>query len=127
MIEDPPISPSKCTTGEALPRIYDRDLEKPMTQSSCEVVPAPSGKQRRPKYSLQTHMMRKHPVLKLFATGPIDRQKTQHKWWYRVCRVELSLMSKGVLELLSDFGTASHMVKEHRITLKIPGVPLHGR
>ena len=72
-------------------------------------------------------MLRKHPVLKFFATGPIDRNKTPYKWWCRVCRVELSLMSRGVLELLSHFKTDSHLVKEHRIRLEIPGRSLYDK
>ena len=124
VIEDPPVSPDKGPVRETAAR----DPDQPMTQSSCEDVPVPSGKRRRPKYSLKPHMMRKHPVLKLFATGPIDhRQKTPYKWWCRVCRVELSLMSRGVLELLSHFKTDSHLIKEHRIRLEIPAVPLYDR
>ena len=72
-------------------------------------------------------MMRKHPALKFFATGPIDRQKTPYKWWCRVCRVELSLMSRGALELLSHVRTDSHLVKEHRIRVETPGVFLYER
>ena len=40
-----------------------------------------------------------------------------------MCRVELSLTSRGVLELISHFKTDSHLVKEHRIRLEIPGLP----
>ena len=72
-------------------------------------------------------MMRKHPVLKFFATGPLDRHKSPYKWWCRVCRVELSLMSRGVLELLSHYRTENHLIKEHRIRLEIPGTPLIDR
>ena len=85
------------------------------------------GKRQRPKYSLKPHMLRKHPVLKFFATGPMERSKTPYKWWCRVCRVELSLMSRGVLELLSHFKTDAHLVKEHRIRLETPGLPLFDR
>ena len=71
--------------------------------------------------------MRKHRVLKCFATGPIDRHETPYKWWGRVCRVELSLMSRGVLELLSHFRTDSHLIKKHRIRSEIPRMPLYDR
>ena len=123
VIEDPPVSPDKVPARETTAR----DPDEPMTQSSCDDMPIPSGKRRRPKYSLKPHMMRKHPVLKFFATGPIDRQKTPYKWWCRVCRVELPLMSRGVLELLSHFKTDSHLIEEHRIRLEIPGVTLYDR
>ena len=84
-------------------------------------------KRQLPKYSLKTHMLRKHPVLKFFATGPMDQSKTPYKMWYRVCRVELSLISRGVLELLSHFKTDAHLIKEHRIRLENPGLPLFDR
>ena len=51
-------------------------------------------KRQRPRYSLKSHMFHKHPVLKFSATGPIDPEKTPYKWWCRVCRSELSLMSR---------------------------------
>ena len=85
------------------------------------------GKRQRPKYSLKPHILRKHPVLKFFATGPMERSKTPYKWWCQVCRVELSLMSRGALELLSHFKTDAHLVKEHRIRLETPGYPLFDR
>ena len=72
-------------------------------------------------------MLRKHPVLKFFATGPIDREKTPYKWWCRVCRVELSLMSRGPLELLSHYKTETHLLKKHRIRIETPGLPLYDR
>ena len=86
--------------------------------------PVLRGKRRRPKYSLTTAMLKKHPVVQYFATGPLDRSKNPYKWWCRVCRIELSLMSRGVLELLSHFRTETHLLKEHRIRLETPGLPL---
>ena len=86
--------------------------------------PVLRGKRRRPKYSLTTAMLKKHPVVQYFATGPLDRSKDPYKWWCRVCRIELSLMSRGVLELLSLFRTETHLLKEHRIRLETPGLPL---
>ena len=127
LIEDPPKSHTKRIARRGAEGADDQNLGEPMTYSSCEDAPVPGGKRRRPKYSLRTHMMRKHPVLKFFATGPIDRQKTPYKWWCRVCRVELSLMSRGVLELLSHFRTDSHLIKEHRIRSEVPGMPLYDR
>ena len=79
------------------------------------------------KYCLKTLVIHKLPVLKFFDTGPIDRQKKPYKSWCRVCRIELSLMSKGVLELLSHFKTDSQLAKEFPIGMKIPGKPLHDR
>ena len=88
---------------------------------------APSGNRRRPKYSLTGTMLKKHPVLKFSATGPIDKDKSPYKWWCRVCKVEPSLMSRGTLELLSHYRSESHLIKEHRIRLEIPGMALYDR
>ena len=82
------------------------------------------GKRRRPKYSLTGTMFKRHPVLKFSATGPLDQNKSPYKWWCRVCRVELSLMSRGSLELVSHYRSDSHLIREHRIRMEIPGMPL---
>ena len=66
--------------------------------------PIASGKRRRPKYSPTGSMFKKHPVLKFSATGPfLDRDKIPYKWWCRVCKTELSLMSRGSLELVFHY------------------------
>ena len=85
------------------------------------------GKRRRPKYSLTGSMFKRHPVLKFSATGPLDKDKTPFKWWCRVCRVELSLMSRGSFELISHYRSDSHLIREHRIRMEIPGMPLFDR
>ena len=72
-----------------------------LPHSSSEELPLARGKRRRPKYSITSAMLKKHPVVQYFATGPLDRNKNPYKWWCRVCKIELSLMSRGVLELLS--------------------------
>ena len=87
----------------------------------------PRGKRRRPRYSLTGSMFKRHPVLKLSATGPLDPDRTPYKWWCRVCRVELSLMSRGSLELMSHYRSDSHLIKEHRIRMEIPGMPLYDK
>ena len=38
--------------------------------------------------------------------------------------MELSLRTKGALEVLSHYRTDSHLVKEHRIRMETPGLPL---
>ena len=72
-------------------------------------------------------MLKKHPVLKFSATGPIDKDKNPYKWWCRVCKVELSLMSRGTLELLSHYRSEGHLVKEHRIRMEVLGMALYDR
>ena len=60
----------------------------------------------------------------IFATGPIDHERSPYKWCCRVCRVELSPMGRDVRELLSHYRTGGHLVREHRIRFETPGVPL---
>ena len=115
IVEDPPQSPTRNLIQQPRDQEIIQESERPKGCSSCEETQVTRGKRQRPKYSLKPHMLRKHPVLKFFATGPMERSKTPYKWWCRVCRVELSLMSRGVLEVLSHFKTDAHLVKEHRI------------
>ena len=127
VIENPPHSPVRRLQNVPSTSNAPLLVDETGLYSSCEDVPATKGKRQRPRYVLKSSMMRKHPVLKFFATGPLDRHKNPYKWWCRVCRVELSLMSRGVLELLSHYRTESHLIKEHRIRLEIPGMPLFDR
>ena len=85
------------------------------------------GKRRRQRYSMTGSMFKRHPVLKFSATGPLDPDRTPYKWWCRVCRVELSLMSRGSLELMWHYRSDSHLIKEHRIRMEIPGMPLYDK
>ena len=68
------------------------------------------GKRRKAKYSFAGRMLKKHPVLKFSATGPLDKDKSPLKWWSRVCRVELSLMKRGSLELISNYSPGCHFL-----------------
>ena len=69
-------------------------------------------------------MLKKHPFLRFSATGPIDKNKRPYKWCCSVCRVELYLMSRGSLELLSHYKSESHLRKKHRMRMEIPGMAL---
>ena len=93
-------------------------------QGASQSVTLARGKRRRARYSLTGGMLKKHPVLKFSATGPLDKGKSPHKWWCRVCKVELSLMSRGSLELISHYRSEAHLIKEHRIRMEVPGMPL---
>ena len=124
VVNDPPISPTRPLAGSSRDTVTTSTGEETRLCSSGEEAVVPTGKRQRPKYSLKTSMLRKHPVLQFSATGPIDRERSPYKWWCRVCRVELSLMSRGVLELLSHYRTEGHLVREHRIRLETPGAPL---
>ena len=97
------------------------------TEFDPEENPLRPAKRPRPRYCLTESMFRKHPVLKFSATGPIDKEKTPYKWWCRVCKLELSLMSRGPLEMISHYKTESQLVKEHRIRMETPGLALYDR
>ena len=89
--------------------------------------PSFHGKRRLPRYSLTLGMLKKPPILKFSATGPLDAEVNPYKWWCRVCTTELSLMSRGSLELLSHYRSDSHLIKEHRIRMEIPGTTLYDK
>ena len=72
-------------------------------------------------------MLRKHPVLQFFVTGPQIRDCDPHRWWCRPCRVQLSLKTRGFLELLSYYRTDTHLTKENRIRLEIPWMILYDK
>ena len=119
--QNPPVQDVQSTSqGETTE--HSPDNLRP--HSSSEERPLARGKRRRPKYSLTSVMLKKHPVVQYFATGLLDRNKNPYKWWCRNCKIELSLMSRGVLELLSHYKTEAHLTKEHRIRLETPGLPL---
>ena len=82
------------------------------------------GKRRRPKNSLTGSIFKRHPILKFSATGALDKDKSPYKWWCRVCQVELSLMRRGSLELISHYRSDSHLVREHRFRMEVPGMTL---
>ena len=81
-------------------------------------------KRRRPKQPVTGSMFKRYQVLKFSATGPLDKEKCPYKWWCRVCRVELSLMSRGSLELISHYRSDSHLVRERRVRKEVPAMPL---
>ena len=120
VIADPPISPVRDAPTTSQEDTQETAQKGSGTQSEGENQTDSRRKRRRPRYSLTTAMLRKHPVLQFFATGPQNRERDPHSWWCRVCRVELSLKTRGVLELLSHYRTDTHLTKEHRIRLEIP-------
>ena len=71
-IERPPVlaTPSQEDTGTQ----PQSDANPGISQTED---PISSGKRRRPRYSLTGTMLKKHPILKFSATGPIDKDKTR--------------------------------------------------
>ena len=81
----------------------------------------------KPPLQLNIQMFRKHPVFNFFVTAPVDAEANPHKWRCRVCSIELSLKTKGALEILSHYRTEAHLVREHRLRMETPGLPLYGK
>ena len=50
------------------------------SEQELDEAPVICNKRPRPRYSLKGSMLRKHPVLKFSATGPVNRDKTPYKW-----------------------------------------------
>ena len=108
-----------------LRRSYNTETSDPVQTTSDEQVVV--SKRPRPRMQLSAQMYKKHPVFKFFVTGPADPNENPHKWRCRVCQVELSLKTKGSLEILSHYRTDAHLVREHRIRLETPGLPLYDK
>ena len=102
-------------------------------EDSPELKPAKSKKQQeetsvrkraKPRHVQAGLMHHKYPILKVFATATADAARYPHKYRCRVGSVELSLMAKGPLEILHRSRTDAHLVKEDRIRMETPGLPL---
>ena len=76
VVNDPPISPTRSLAGSSRDTVPTSTGEETRLCSSGEEVVVPTGKRQRPKYSLKTSMLRKHPVLQFSATGPIDSERS---------------------------------------------------
>ena len=87
------------------------------TGESAPAEEAGAAKRPKPRLQLNVQMFRKHPIFKFFVTAPVDSDNNPHKWRCRVCHVELSLKTKGSLEILSHYRTEAHLVREHRIRM----------
>ena len=74
-------------------------LKKVLRQTT--LLPKKVGKRAKPRHTLAGWMNHKYPILKYFVTAPADAARYPHKYRCRVCLVELSLMTKGPLEILA--------------------------
>ena len=107
------------------------EMESPDPKTSkCKKQPTTTMttyKRAKPRYVLAGWKYHKHPILKFFATAPADAARYPHKYRCRVCQVELSLMTKSPIEILHHYRTDAHLIKEHRIRMETPGLPLFDR
>ena len=99
------INPTTVVTTSSQEEMLAQFTSGAILQQTEHGPPEVRGKRRRPKYSLPGSMFKRHPILKLSATCPLDSDRSLYKWWCRVCRVELSLMSRGSLELFLITGS----------------------
>ena len=113
---------SDLSSAEELDVLKEKPIKKPRHTQREEG--APPGKRAKPRHTLAGWMYHKYPILKYFVTAPTDAARYPHKYRCRVCLVELSLMTKGPLEVLGHYRTDAHLVKEHRIGMETPGLPL---
>ena len=139
-------SPNKSTAGDQadfLPNESDTDTTSDSDLSSGDDVPlsrespikrqlkgdegSPPRKRAKTRYVSAGWMYHKYPILKFFVTAPADAARYPYKYRCRVCLVELSLMTKGPIEILHHYRTDAHLVKEHRIRMETPGLPLYDK
>ena len=98
--------------------------EKPLRKRKAEKTTGPVKKRAKPQHMLAEWMYDKYPILRFFATAPSDAARHPNKYRCRVCMVELSLKTKGPLEMLRHYRTDAHLVREHRIRMETPGLAL---
>ena len=98
--------------------------EKPLRKRKGEKKNSPAKKRAKPLHMLSEWMYDKYPILRYFATAPADAARHPNKYRCRVCMVELSLKTKGPLDMLRHYRTDAHLVREHRIRMETPGLAL---
>ena len=121
------VAPAAIATTSSQEEVLAQTTSETTLLRPDHLHPEIRGKRRRPKYSSTGSMFKRHPILKFSATGPLDRERSPYKWWCRVCRVDMSLMSRGSLELISHYKSDSHLIREHRIRMEFPGMPLYDK
>ena len=105
----------------------DQPAERALIHQKKKKKGSLPGKRAKPRHTLSGWMYHKYPILKFSATAPSDAARHPHKYRCRVCLVELSLKTKGPLEILKHYRTDAHLVREHRIRMETPGLPLYDR
>ena len=98
--------------------------EKPLRKRKAEKKSSPARKRAKPQHMLAEWMYDKYLTLRFFATAPSDAARHPNKYRSRVCMVELSLKTKGPLEMLRHCRTDVHLVRKHRIRMGTPGLAL---
>ena len=112
-------------SSSGLSSVEEMELPDPKT-SKCKkqaTTTMTTFKKAKPRHVLAGWMYHKYPILKFFATAPADAARYPYKHRCRVCLVELSLMTKGPIEILHHYRTDGHLIKEHRIRMETPGLP----
>ena len=72
-------------------------------------------------------MPNRHPIIQLFATRPADRQKDPNPWFCRLCRVHLSLTTRGYRATFCHFQTWEHLLKDQRYRFWNPGLTVYSK
>ena len=89
--------------------------EKPLRKRKADKKTGPAKKRAKPQHMLAEWF---------FATAPSDAARHPNKYRCRVCMVELSVKTKGPLEMLRHYRTDAYLVREHRIRMETPGLAL---
>ena len=128
------VSPASTTEEQITPPVgkFCRERRKLQARELSSTRNTPGGhysasKRPKPRMQLTGNMYKKRPAFKFFATAPVDSANNPHKWRCRVCQIELSLKTKGSLEILSHYKTDAHLVREHRIRMETLGLLLYGK
>ena len=116
-------SSSELSSCEDLVAVRERTMKRQGKRKSSGE--SPPQKRAKPRSVLAGWMYHKYPILKFFVTAPSDAARYSYKYRCRVCLIELSLLTKGPIEILHHYRTDAHLVKEHRKRMENPGLPSH--
>ena len=112
-------SDSDLSSGDDVPLSRERPIKRQLKGDEA----SPPRKRAKPRYVLAGWMYQKYPILKFFVTAA----RYPYEYRCQVFLVELSLMTKGPIEILHHYRTDAHLVKEHRIRMETPGLPLYDK
>ena len=85
-----------------------------------------SGKQKKQSRVLTTEMFHRYPFMRLFATGPRNREFNKHKFYCRLCKRNFSLRTKGIGEIKKHFRSRKHFPLDQQYRLR-NFLPVYGK
>ncbi len=76
------------------------------------------SKRKKHSRTLTTEMFHRYPFIRLFATGPRNRENSKHKFYCRFCKKNFSLRTKGRGEIKKHFRSRQHFSLDQKYRLQ---------